>query len=176
MSTHYEVLGVRPSATPAQVRRAYYDQARQLHPDHHAGQPGAEQEAARHAMQDLNEAWRILRDPSSRAAYDRSLRASPPRRPAPGRARVARFAPWLALTAAVGAVVALVALGRDGDDGLVGRCITIESAMAEEVPCDEPNDGRVVALVHRQDLCAASTEPRVVGGGSWFCLRPAPGS
>ena len=202
MATHYDVLGVKSSATPAEVRRAYHEKARQLHPDGFAGRPDAEVDSARRAMQDVNEAWRVLRDASSRAAYDHSLRATPappsvraapaappatdewldrpyPRRAAePGDLTVAivRMAPWLAVLAVLGIIFVFTAYARNQGDAstdLVGKCIVIEEAMPDEVPCNEPNEGRVVGVVDRQNLCTNGTSARVVAGGQWYCLRPA---
>ncbi|MGQ0830536.1 MAG: J domain-containing protein [Microthrixaceae bacterium] len=66
--THYDVLGVAPSADGVALRRAYVELARRHHPDVAGG------DAAR--MQALNEAWETLGDPGRRAAYDRTLAAS----------------------------------------------------------------------------------------------------
>jgi curved DNA-binding protein CbpA len=63
--THYEVLGVAPSASAAEIKRAYRRQARQHHPDV-AGNGDA-------AMRALNRAWETLGDPARRRAYDRTL-------------------------------------------------------------------------------------------------------
>ena len=65
----YEVLGVAPTARPAEVRQAYLDLARAHHPDRRGG------DAAR--MRAVNEAWATLGDPIRRAAYDRTLGAPP---------------------------------------------------------------------------------------------------
>jgi curved DNA-binding protein len=62
----YEVLGVRPNATAADIRRAYRDHARRLHPDV-AGH------RADGRMAEINDAWFVLRDPARRAAYDRTF-------------------------------------------------------------------------------------------------------
>jgi curved DNA-binding protein CbpA len=76
--THYEVLGVARSATADQVRAAYRAAARDNHPD-------AGGDADR--MQAVNAAWRVLRDPVRRAAYDQQLgrgaAATTAARPAP---------------------------------------------------------------------------------------------
>ncbi len=64
MTDHYEVLGVRPDATPDELRRAYRERARVLHPDA-AGDA--------EAMRRLNDAWRVLRDVRSRSLYDQAL-------------------------------------------------------------------------------------------------------
>lgn len=62
--THYDVLGVVRTASTAEIQTAYRAAARRLHPD--AGGSAA-------AMQRVNEAWHVLRDPSRRTAYDDTL-------------------------------------------------------------------------------------------------------
>lgn len=63
--SHYDVLGVAPGATSAEVRQAYLALARRHHPDRHGGDTTR--------MQALNQAWAVLGDPVQRARYDRSL-------------------------------------------------------------------------------------------------------
>ncbi len=75
--SHYDVLGVSPGAKPDAIRRAYLRQARRWHPDRPTGD--AEQ------MRAVNEAWEVLGDIRSRAAYDRSLDRSAPLPPSPSR-------------------------------------------------------------------------------------------
>lgn len=79
--SHYEVLGLTPTADDATVRRAYVTLARQHHPDREGG------DAAR--MRALNEAWATLGDPVRRARYDRAL-ARDGRTPPATRAATAR--------------------------------------------------------------------------------------
>ena len=66
MTTHYQVLGVQPTATALQIRDAYRRQARIWHPDR--SETGSADKMAR-----LNEAYRVLSDPGRRAIYDRDL-------------------------------------------------------------------------------------------------------
>ncbi len=73
-STHYDVLGVAPSADHAEVRRAYHKAARRWHPDRFVGKPTAEAERAESTMRRLNEAWEILGDHQRRKSYDIELR------------------------------------------------------------------------------------------------------
>ncbi len=88
MHDHYAALGVDPEADADAIRAAYRRLMRAHHPDRRRDDPASTEVALR-----LNAAWAVLRDPGSRAAYDR-LRA--PRRgpdalrsPAdPGAARV----------------------------------------------------------------------------------------
>ena len=63
--SHYDVLGVSPGAKADAIRRAYLRQARRWHPDRPSGDP--------ERMRAVNEAWEVLGDIRSRAAYDRAL-------------------------------------------------------------------------------------------------------
>jgi hypothetical protein len=67
MSSHYEVLGVRPDADPDTVRRAYLRAARASHPDT-GGDAGTFAAVAG--------AWEVLSSPPARARYDAELAAS----------------------------------------------------------------------------------------------------
>ncbi|HYE02048.1 MAG TPA: J domain-containing protein [Phycisphaerales bacterium] len=65
--THYQVLGVLATASAGQIRRAYRDLARRLHPDVNAAA------AAHSAFLRVQAAYEALSDPTRRAEYDRSL-------------------------------------------------------------------------------------------------------
>lgn len=69
---YYRLLGVRPSATRDEVRRAYRRLARRVHPD--ANPNGDDAAEANRRMAVLNEAYAVLRDPARRAAYDSARR------------------------------------------------------------------------------------------------------
>ncbi len=64
--THYALLGVDADADEATLKAAYRAAARRAHPD--VGGDSAEAAA-------LTEAYRVLSDPVTRAAYDHRLRA-----------------------------------------------------------------------------------------------------
>jgi DnaJ-class molecular chaperone len=66
---YYGTLGLTPSATPDEIRRAYRRLALQWHPDRNPGRRDAE---AR--FKEISEAYAVLIDPAKRAAYDRSRR------------------------------------------------------------------------------------------------------
>lgn len=68
----YRILQLHPSAVPELVETAYRTLARLHHPDHHSDEP-----AAAAIMADLNWAYATLREPSLRAAYDRTRVAIP---------------------------------------------------------------------------------------------------
>ncbi len=140
--SYYEVLGVAPSASPEEIRRAYRHRARALHPDRqvdaaHVSDNRADESVR--AMQVLNEAWRVLGDRERRMAYDRLLAGPEPaprarRRPevgdeeppflTPGSAAasvgvaVARGLPWVAVLVVLGAIFVFTAFaGAPEGDG-----------------------------------------------------------
>lgn len=193
MTSHYDVLGVTPTASYDDIRAAYHRRAQDLHPDRVAQRPPAEQDAARRGMQDLNEAWRVLRDESSRASYDAAMaRAAAATTDAPtareqgwdepyhsavaqpGDIAVAfvRAAPWVAIVVVLVAIIVFTAFARHPESprALIGRCISTTDGVPHAVPCNEPNDGKVVDVVDAQVACAAGTTPRVMASGHWFCL------
>ena len=125
--SHYDVLGVSPGDKPDAIRRAYLRQARRWHPDRPTGDS--------ERMRAVNEAWQVLGDLRSRAAYDRSLARSAPQppsssppagtRPPPNGPRPAAAAPrsstpplemvgirwrWISLAAVVLAALAVVVI------------------------------------------------------------------
>lgn len=65
----YAILGVSPSATGAEIRRAYRALARHSHPDLR-GASGADAEVLSERMKQVNIASTILLDPTARARYD----------------------------------------------------------------------------------------------------------
>lgn len=72
----YEALGIVPTATAAEIRRAYRRKALQCHPDR-GGTHGQ--------MERLNRAYALLSDPVARRDYD--LQRRPPRPPSPPASR-----------------------------------------------------------------------------------------
>jgi curved DNA-binding protein CbpA len=68
----YRSLGVGPHASAAQIRTAYLNLARLLHPDLFRSAPEGERRLAERRMREVNESYAVLRDPARRSAYDRS--------------------------------------------------------------------------------------------------------
>lgn len=71
--THYQVLGVRPSASRDEIRRAHRQLAHLMHPDRLAGATPAERALAERRMREVNAAWTVLGDAGRRRDYDREL-------------------------------------------------------------------------------------------------------
>ncbi len=78
LPNYYAVLGIVPSASDEQIRRAYLELAKQHHPDVTGEQQSGKQ------IKRINTAFRILSDPAKRRRYDAQRRhltgSSPPRR------------------------------------------------------------------------------------------------
>ncbi len=71
---HYSALGIGPLADAVEIKAAYRDKAKLLHPDHNPSDEASQD------FQRVVEAYRILRDPKSRARYDATAQLPPPAR------------------------------------------------------------------------------------------------
>lgn len=62
---YYDILGVAPTATDIELKKAYRKQAIKLHPDKNTDDPHASSK-----FQELGEAYNVLQNPETRALYD----------------------------------------------------------------------------------------------------------
>lgn len=76
--TLYDVLGVVPTASDDEVRRAYLSRARESHPDRYVDASAAQRDAAEGRMREVNEAWRVLGNARRRRRYDLELMPARP--------------------------------------------------------------------------------------------------
>jgi DnaJ-class molecular chaperone len=63
---YYEILGISRTATPEQIKKAYRNLARKLHPDVNPGDKKADAQ-----FKELQQAYDVLSDKEKRALYDR---------------------------------------------------------------------------------------------------------
>lgn len=124
---HYAVLGLDPTATTAEIRRAFHRLVAREHADRHGSDPGATERTVQ-----LNLARDLLVDPRRRAGFDRERRlrlaapapqdplldtlsrtfgAAPPPRPTPPTAAPIAPAPAWLRAAAAGVLAAVAAVG-----------------------------------------------------------------
>jgi curved DNA-binding protein len=62
---YYQVLGLKKTATPAEIKRTYRKLAVKYHPDKNPGNKEAEER-----FKEINEAYAVLSDPKKREQYD----------------------------------------------------------------------------------------------------------
>lgn len=70
--TYYGILGVHPSASALDIRRAYRELSKRYHPD----TTDLPKETAKTKFQQLNEAYATLSSPERRILYDQTIRYS----------------------------------------------------------------------------------------------------
>lgn len=186
---YYEVLGVSPSASTEQLRAAYREKVRIIHPDSAvAASPSASLQ-----MAEVVHAWSTLSNPDLRRAYDEQLsdvlsdledddRESilfPPTPIVRGQFPK-KLIGWIL---AVGVVSVLLLDVMSGPvvpakpDGLLqaGSCVVIDAnKLALEVGCEAEHYGVVRQLVGFDMTCPSDTEPiRDRQGMGQACVVPS---
>lgn len=172
--SHYEILGVSPSASTEDIRAAYRRLARLHHPDVSVADTSASEMAA------INSAWSVLSDPVSRFNYDRQQQTPigatrDERRNSETANEAVRVKmsgpvriPWrgflfFSLLGVVG-VLTLHAFSKPSGPVkpdlllVAGSCVDIDrEQFVTEVSCDGPHDGSVRQLVAFDRECPSDT-------------------
>jgi len=76
--TYYELLGVSQNATPEEIKSAYWDLLKKIHPDTVATLSLDLKREAAEVTREIIEAYSVLSDTIQRAQYDRELAKSRP--------------------------------------------------------------------------------------------------
>jgi hypothetical protein len=190
--THYQVLGVSTGASTDEIRRAYRERMRAIHPDVNKKSASDSQQ-----MTEIYLAWKTLSSPQLRRAYDASVFVSNSSSVSSGTRiteRVvlytpARF-PWrgMIIASVVGAVLVLIAhaftspgVPRPIDQLLSsGSCVNIDSSLsAVEISCTEPHDAVVEQLITIDRSCPLEMgqfkDRQGMGVACVLPARPVPG-
>jgi curved DNA-binding protein CbpA len=76
--SYYELLGVSPTASPMEIKAAFYQASRDYHPDRYFRFPNENfRNAVNTIYKRISEAYTILRSNEFRASYDSQLKADP---------------------------------------------------------------------------------------------------
>jgi len=79
----YEILGIRPNAGRDEIELAYKGRRSQYHPDRYAQSDAQTQAWATGKMQELNQAYAVLKDGAERSRFDQEQRNRAPKPEAP---------------------------------------------------------------------------------------------
>ena len=179
----YEVLGVTPTASIEQMRAAYRDKVRIIHPDSAVvASPTASLQ-----MAEVVRAWSTLSDPLLRRAYDEELfdaqsefdESFPPTPIVRGNFPKSLIG-WI-LAIGIAGVLVLNVLSDPivpaKPDGLLqsGSCVVVDTnKLAVEVGCEVDHYGVVRQLIGFDMTCPSDTEPiRDRQGMGQACVVPS---
>jgi curved DNA-binding protein CbpA len=74
MKNYYSLLGLPPTASKEEVKRAYISLAKRYHPDLSSNFPENDKNHAEEMMKEINEAYSVLSDTRKRSLYDEKLK------------------------------------------------------------------------------------------------------
>lgn len=73
--THYDVLGIPPSAPPRQIQSAFFLLSKRWHPDRLGAEATDLRDGATRVFERISRAYHVLADPATRMLYDAELRS-----------------------------------------------------------------------------------------------------
>lgn len=73
-ATYYDVLGVDPKASPADIKRAYFAHAKMFHPDKYHSEAPELRKRVQSAFTEMSQAHETLKDERSRELHDYKMR------------------------------------------------------------------------------------------------------
>ena len=180
---YYAVLGVTPTASMEQLRAAYREKVRIIHPDSAvAASPTASLQ-----MAEVVRAWSTLSNPALRHAYDAELFGAEievddsfPPTPIVRGHFPKRLVGWILAIGVIGVLLLDVVSGPvvpAKPDGLLqsGSCVVVDANnLAVEVGCEVEHYGVVRQLVGFDMACPSDTEPiRDRQGMGHACVVPS---
>lgn len=71
--SHYDALGVPRDATYEEIKESFHRLARAKHPDKQQQRSASEEQSVAAEFRRIQKAWKVLRDPKERSAYDSDL-------------------------------------------------------------------------------------------------------
>ena len=180
---YYEVLGVTPTASIEQIRAAYRDKVRIIHPDSAVvASPTASLQ-----MAEVVRAWSTLSDLALKRAYDEELfdaqseidESFPPTPIVRGNFPKSLIG-WILAIGIAGVLVLNVLsdpIAPAKPDGLLqsGSCVVVDTnKLAVEVGCEVDHYGVVRQLIGFDMTCPSDTEPiRDRQGMGQACVVPS---
>ena len=180
---YYEVLGVTPTASIEQIRAAYRDKVRIIHPDSAV----VASQTASLQMAEVVRAWSTLSNPALRRAYDEELfgadgevdDAFPPTPIVRGNFPKGLIG-WILVIGIAGVLVLNVLsdpIAPAKPDGLLqsGSCVVVDAnKLAIEVGCEVDHYGVVRQLIGFDMTCPSDTEAiRDRQGMGQACVVPS---
>ena len=180
---YYEVLGVTPTASLEQMRAAYRDKVRIIHPDSAV----VASSTASMQMAEVVRAWSTLSDPLLRRAYDEELfdvqsefdESFPPTPIVRGNFPKGLIG-WILAIGIAGVLVLNVLsdpIAPAKPDGLLqsGSCVVVDTnKLAVEVGCEDDHYGVVRQLIGFDMTCPSDTEAiRDRQGMGQACVVPS---
>lgn len=160
MRSYYDILGVTPEAEDIVIQGAYRALMKRYHPDVASGDPEAR-------VKEITEAYRTLKDPESRARYDRDLEyrarrrtedsagtATPPSSPAAESGVTSEYdaKPANLISNLFLALAAIVFIGAVGSLG--------SNSGAARAPGASPSTSEVASIAEEAPQAAITPEPK----------------